>query len=134
MRIFYTAPALSEEPETSEKVRNLKIHIDDAGITKWIWVLDFSKMKVEHTSSLDFIRSIVDIIEKDHMNTLQNIVVLNATVWVRWAATAAKAFVRNELFRRVMFADNILCDFQKLYLPPPVIHAVLWKHHQLSSS
>jgi hypothetical protein len=132
LRIFYTAPALSEEPETPAKVRNLKIHMDGARLTKWVWVLDCSKMESRHSSSLDFIREISDILSREHSDTLQTIVVLNATLWVRWLAAAARAFVQSDLLEKVVFPDNILCDLKDIH--PTSVHAILRRHYHMASS
>jgi hypothetical protein len=133
MRIFYTAPALSEELDGPTKALNLKFHLDDARMTKWMWVIDCSKMQTKHSSSLEFIRAIADILHREHSGILQNIIVLNANVWVRWVASMAKTFVNSDVLKCLVFSDNILGDLQKLHMPMSVIHAVLVRNQSLSA-
>ena len=133
-RIFYTAPVLSEEPETPQKVVNLKIHLSEALATPWVWVMDCSKMQSRHRSSLHFIRVISDVLSKEHMGVLQNIVILNADVWVQWIGTVIQTFSGGDtVMSRVTFSNNILGDFMKLRMPMPVIHAVLVRNQSLST-
>ena len=133
MRIFYTAPALSEELDGPTKARNMKFHLDDARTTKWVWVIDCSKMESKHSSSLEFIRYIADVLHREHVGILQHLIVLNSNMWVRWVASVAGTFVDSEVLKCLVFSHNIFEDLQKLNMPTSVIHAVLVRNQSLSS-
>jgi hypothetical protein len=103
-KTYYTAPALATGDEPNDiRTANFRKHLDTAVGGPWIWLFDCKDMDFRHYVDIEFVFSLVEIYEDDHVDYLQKIVILNPNLWVMGILTVLKTFVTSDLFDKIIY-------------------------------
>ena len=102
-RYFYTGNSKEvERIDTPEKIGYFLSHIEQTRGTPWVWVIDCAGMKSKEISN-DFRTSLVNIISKEHNQTLQSLFFINTTLWMRIILAFWRPFIHKEIVGKIHF-------------------------------
>ena len=103
VKLYYTNPAkaTSNEP-VKEKLVNIQHHLKAIGGTPWIWVFDFANATMKDYMGLDFSRMVTEVLDKEHGQTLQKIIVVNAGSIVMGMLKVALATLKGRTIQKAM--------------------------------
>jgi hypothetical protein len=117
--LYYTNPAKSKELiDTPEKFVFFKTHLDDAkGKGKWIWIFDCAGMRVEHFTSYQFTKSMMQELSNDQLESIQGLWIIHPNTWMRASIAFVKPLFKSELIQKIRVFENkreaLMADLQK---------------------
>lgn len=106
-KIYYTNPAkaTSNEP-VKEKLVNIQHHLRSIGGAPWIWVFDFADATMKDYMGLDFSRMVTDVLDKEHGQSLQKIILVNAGSIVMGLLKVALATLKGRTIQKALVLDG----------------------------
>lgn len=107
VKLYYTNPAkaTSNEP-VKEKLVNIQHHLKTIGGAPWIWVFDFADATMKDYMGMDFTRMVTEVLEKEHGQTLQKILLVNAGSVVMGLLKVALATLKGRTIQKVVLLDG----------------------------
>lgn len=107
VKIYYTNPAKATATEPiKEKLANIQHHLQSIGGSPWIWVFDFADATMKDYMGLDFSRMVTDVLDKEHGQSLQKIIVVNAGSVVMGLLKVALATLKGRTIQKAMVLDG----------------------------
>ncbi len=107
VKLYYTNPskATSNEP-IKEKLINIQHHLKTIGGSPWIWIFDFADATMKDYMGLDFSKMVADVLDKEHGQSLQKIVVVNASSLVMGLLKVALATLKGRTIQKALILDG----------------------------
>ena len=107
VKIFYTNPAKATSTEpVQEKLINIQHHLRAIGGAPWIWVFDFADATMKDYMGLDFSRMVIDVLDKEHGQSLQKIILVNAGSIVMGLLKVALATLKGRTIQKALVLDG----------------------------
>lgn len=107
VKIFYTNPAkaTSNEP-AKEKLVNIQHHLRAIAGSPWIWVFDFADATMKDYMGLEFSRMVAEVLDKEHGQSLQKILIVNTGSIVMGLLKVALATLKGRTIQKVLVLDG----------------------------
>ena len=112
-RLFYTAPARSHDKDKEQILEMYHQHIRAAEGAPWVWVFDCGQMELRHYTSRRFTLGLAHILETQHRDTLQSILIVRPTLLVRTTLAVLQPLLPNTLLRKV----RVIAEADPYWLP-----------------
>lgn len=107
VKIFYTNPAKATSTEPiQEKLVNIQHHLKGIGGAPWIWVFDFADASMKDYMGMDFTRMVTEVLDKEHGQTLQKIILVNAGSIVMGLLKVALATLKGRTIQKAVVLDG----------------------------
>ena len=117
--VYYTNPAKSKELiDTPEKFVFFKTHLDEAKSKgKWIWIFDCAGMRMEHFTSYQFTKSMMQELSNDQLESIQGLWIIHPNTWMRASIAFVKPLFKSELIQKIRVFETkreaLMLDLQK---------------------
>lgn len=107
VKVYYTNPAKATSTEpVQEKIINIQHHLRAIGGAPWIWVFDFADATMKDYMGLDFSRMVTDVLDKEHGQSLQKIILVNAGSIVMGLLKVALATLKGRTIQKALVLDG----------------------------
>jgi hypothetical protein len=107
IKLYYTNPAKATANEpVKEKLVNIQHHLKAISGAPWIWVFDFADATMKDYMGLDFSRMVTNVLDKEHAQTLQKIILVNAGSIVMGLLKMALATLKGRTIQKAMVLDG----------------------------
>jgi hypothetical protein len=106
VRLFYTAPARALDPEHSGTLALFRQHLTQAAGAPWIWIFDGAAMELRHYTSLTFILGLSRLLEEEHGDSLQRILLIRSNSFLTCALDLLQLMLPNRTLQKV----NVITD------------------------
>jgi hypothetical protein len=101
VQLFYTAPARTADRLHAKHLDLFALHLQTAPKAPWIWILDCGKMKMRHYTTIEFLTGLSRILEKEHGDTLQCMIVLHPNLFVSTILNTLQCMLSSAMLRKL---------------------------------
>lgn len=93
IKLVYSSPAKSKgAPQDLTVYKNHFYAING----RWLWFIDFEGMQAKHYTSISFTKDLVELIARDHLDSLVGIYLINPNGWLRMTMKTMSAILPKE--------------------------------------
>ena len=107
IKVFYTAPARALDRDHPEKLEFFRKHLVLARNKPWIWIFDCGEMAMQHYAPINFTLGLSKILEEEHGDVLQSILVIRPNWFTRCTLNILKAILPNKTLEKVVIIPEV---------------------------
>jgi hypothetical protein len=104
--IFYTSPAKSKNIDRKDILQHYDITLRQNREQRWIWIFDCEKFPISHMLDFQMPIELAKLIREKYATTLEKIVIINPTFFIRLLLNFVSIFLTDEMKHRIYISEQ----------------------------